>query len=78
MLHLKIYFLIQGKDIKLILEGESLKLVEPKTKTVLLVQRIVKMRVWGVGKEDQRFVNKAHFERIFKMLDNNVSLSGLN
>eukprot|EP00794_Sanderia_malayensis_P007535 gene7535-8372_t len=44
----------EGKDIKLILEGESLKLVEPKSKALLLVQPIAKMRVWGVGKEDQR------------------------
>jgi len=44
----------EGKDIKLILEGESLKLVEPKSKALLVTQPIAKMRVWGVGKEDQR------------------------
>ena len=47
----------KGKDIKLILEGESLKLVEPKSKALLVTQPIAKMRVWGVGKEEQRFVS---------------------
>ncbi|CAH3148912.1 unnamed protein product [Porites lobata] len=44
----------EGKDIRLLLEGEALKLVEPRTKVPLLVQPVSKMRVWGVGKEDQR------------------------
>ncbi|XP_078369271.1 uncharacterized protein LOC144653202 isoform X2 [Oculina patagonica] len=44
----------EGKDIRLLLEGDTLKLVEPRTKITLLVQPVSKMRVWGVGKEDQR------------------------
>ncbi|XP_029206013.2 uncharacterized protein LOC114969842 isoform X3 [Acropora millepora] len=44
----------EGKDIRLLLEGDALKLVEPHTKDTLLVQPVSKMRVWGVGKEDQR------------------------
>lgn len=44
----------EGKDIRLLLEGDTLKLAEPRTKATLLVQPVSKMRVWGVGKEDQR------------------------
>ncbi|XP_032226738.2 uncharacterized protein LOC5502580 isoform X2 [Nematostella vectensis] len=44
----------EGKDIRLLLEGDTLKLVEPRNKVTLLVQPVSKMRVWGVGKEDHR------------------------
>ncbi|KAK3744142.1 hypothetical protein QZH41_017960 [Actinostola sp. cb2023] len=44
----------EGKDIRLLLEGDTLKLVEPRNKITLLVQPVSKMRVWGVGKEDHR------------------------
>lgn len=44
----------EGADIKLILEGETLKLLEPKSKKVLHVQPIAKMRVWGVGRVETR------------------------
>lgn len=44
----------EGKDIRLLLEGDVLKLAEPRTKATLLVQPVSKMRVWGIGKEDQR------------------------
>lgn len=40
---------------RLLLEADALKLVEPRTKDTLLVQPVSKMRVWGVGKEDQRY-----------------------
>ena len=46
----------QGADIKLVLEGETLKLVEPKTKKILHTQPIAKMRVWGVGRVETRSV----------------------
>lgn len=46
-------FVFQGEDLKLILEGEILKLVDPKTKHVYHVQPIAKMRVWGVGREGE-------------------------
>lgn len=54
-----LYFYIsslQGSDIKLILEGETLKLLEPKSKNILHVQPIAKMRVWGVGRVETRLV----------------------
>ena len=44
----------QGEDMKLVLEGETLKLVEAKTKRVIHVQPIAKMRVWGVGRIETR------------------------
>lgn len=44
----------EGSDIKLILEGETLKLLEPKSKNILHVQPIAKMRVWGVGRVETR------------------------
>ena len=47
----------QGKDIRLLLEGDTLKLVEPRNKITLLVQPVSKMRVWGVGKEDHRYIS---------------------
>ena len=56
--HTNLHFHLQcqGKDIKLVLEGETLKLVEAKTKEVLCVQPIAKMRVWGVGRTETRYV----------------------
>ncbi|XP_057313063.1 uncharacterized protein LOC130654488 isoform X1 [Hydractinia symbiolongicarpus] len=44
----------EGADIKLILEGQTLKLVEPTSQSVLHVQPIAKMRVWGVGRVESR------------------------
>lgn len=49
------YEFLQGKDIRLLLEGDTLKLAEPRTKNTMLIQPVSKMRVWGVGKEDQRY-----------------------
>ena len=38
---------------RLMLEGEILKLVHPDTKLVIHSQPIAKMRVWGVGREGE-------------------------
>lgn len=54
LVNLSLFF--QGADIKLVLEGEILKLVEPKTKKILHTQPIAKMRVWGVGRVETRSV----------------------
>ena len=43
----------QGEDLRLMLEGEILKLVHPETKHVIHSQPIAKMRVWGVGREGE-------------------------
>ena len=54
LVNLSLFF--QGADIKLVLEGEILKLVELKTKKILHTQPIAKMRVWGVGRVETRSV----------------------
>ncbi|XP_046852153.1 amyloid beta precursor protein binding family B member 1-like isoform X2 [Xenia sp. Carnegie-2017] len=42
-----------GKDLRLLLEKDNLKLVEVQTNKILLVQPVSKMRVWGAGREEQ-------------------------
>ncbi|XP_066920154.1 uncharacterized protein [Clytia hemisphaerica] len=52
-----------GEDLKLILEGETLKLVHPETKHVYHKQPIAKMRVWGVGREGEEKRDFAYIAR---------------
>ena len=47
------FFLFQGKDLRLLLVGDALKLVDAQTKATILVQPISKMRVWGAGRNEQ-------------------------
>lgn len=50
------YFLgLQGKDLLLQLEDETLKLVEPQSQSLLHTQPIVSIRVWGVGRDSGRW-----------------------
>lgn len=50
------YFLgLQGKDLLLQLEDETLKLVEPQSQALLHTQPIVSIRVWGVGRDSGRW-----------------------
>ena len=51
---LMLFFQFQGKDLRLLLEKDNLKLVEVQTNKILLVQPVSKMRVWGAGREEQR------------------------
>lgn len=44
----------QGKDMYLILENDTLSLVDPMDRTVLHSQPIVSIRVWGVGRDNGR------------------------
>lgn len=48
---------------RLILEGEILKLVNPDTKHVYHSQAIAKMRVWGVGREGDEKRDFAYIAR---------------
>ena len=43
----------KGKDLRLLLDTDNLKLVDYKQE-ILLVQPISKMRVWGAGREEQK------------------------
>lgn len=52
-----------GADLKLVLEGETLKLVHPETKHVYHNQPIAKMRVWGVGREGEEKRDFAYIAR---------------
>lgn len=53
---LSICFLgLQGKDLLLQLEDETLKLVEPHSQALLHAQPIVSIRVWGVGRDSGRW-----------------------
>lgn len=45
---------LQGKDLLLQLEDETLKLVEPHSQALLHAQPIVSIRVWGVGRDNGR------------------------
>ncbi|XP_056121584.1 amyloid beta precursor protein binding family B member 1 [Rhinichthys klamathensis goyatoka] len=44
----------EGKEMLLVLENETLNLVEPHGRTLLHSQPIVSIRVWGVGRDDGR------------------------
>lgn len=45
---------LQGKNLLLQLEDETLKLVEPQSQALLHAQPIVSIRVWGVGRDSGR------------------------
>ncbi|EPY80480.1 amyloid beta A4 precursor protein-binding family B member 1 [Camelus ferus] len=45
---------LEGKDLLLQLEDETLKLVEPHSQALLHAQPIVSIRVWGVGRDSGR------------------------
>ncbi|XP_065119702.2 amyloid beta precursor protein binding family B member 1 isoform X3 [Paramisgurnus dabryanus] len=44
----------EGKEMLLLLENETLNLMEPDSRTLLHSQPIVSIRVWGVGRDDGR------------------------
>uniref|UniRef100_A0A4W3HX43 Amyloid beta precursor protein binding family B member 1 n=1 Tax=Callorhinchus milii TaxID=7868 RepID=A0A4W3HX43_CALMI len=44
----------EGKDMLLILENETLNLIDPLGQTLLHSQPIVSIRVWGVGRDSGR------------------------
>lgn len=46
----------QGKDMYLVLENNMLNLVDPMDRSVLHSQPIASIRVWGVGRDNGRFV----------------------
>lgn len=48
--------LVQGKDMYLLLENNMLNLVDPMDRSVLHSQPIASIRVWGVGRDNGRFV----------------------
>lgn len=45
---------LQGKDMYLTLENDTLSLVDPMDRSVLHSQPIVSIRVWGVGRDNGR------------------------
>lgn len=51
-----LYLELQGKDMYLILENDMLNLIDPMDRTVLHSQPIVSIRVWGVGRDNGRWV----------------------
>ncbi|XP_043928970.1 amyloid-beta A4 precursor protein-binding family B member 1 [Protopterus annectens] len=53
----------EGKDMLLILENDSLNLVEPVGQTLLHSQPIVSIRVWGVGRDNGRERDFAYVAR---------------
>ncbi|XP_031427682.1 amyloid-beta A4 precursor protein-binding family B member 1 isoform X2 [Clupea harengus] len=44
----------EGKDMLLVLENETLKLIDPMSQTLLHSQPIISIRVWGVGRDNGR------------------------
>ncbi|XP_077099569.1 amyloid beta precursor protein binding family B member 1 isoform X2 [Siphateles boraxobius] len=44
----------EGKEMLLVLENETMNLIEPHGRTLLHSQPIVSIRVWGVGRDDGR------------------------
>ena len=48
-------FDLQGKEVFLQIHGMELRLLDPESSTVLSVQVINKIRVWGIGSENERY-----------------------
>lgn len=46
--------IFQGKEVFLQIQGLELRLLDPRSSIVLSVQQINKIRVWGIGKENER------------------------
>lgn len=63
-------FLFQGKDLFLDLDEGALKLIDPENLTVLNTQPIHTIRVWGVGRDNGRFV-PSFFKLDFNLLSLN-------
>nr|XP_020734599.1 amyloid beta A4 precursor protein-binding family B member 2 isoform X4 [Odocoileus virginianus texanus] len=59
----------EGKDMYLVLENDTLSLVDPMDRSVLHAQPIVSIRVWGVGRDNGRdfaYVARDRDTRILK------------
>lgn len=56
MLHIVILIFFQGKDLFMDLDEGALKLIDPENLTVLNTQPIHTIRVWGVGRDNGRYV----------------------
>lgn len=52
--------LSQGKDMLMVLENDTMNLIDPLGQTLLHAQPIASIRVWGVGRDNGRSV----FDRI--------------
>ena len=57
---------LQGKDLYMDLDTDSLRLIDPQDLAVLNYQPIHTIRVWGVGRENGRYA-------YFLTLTNNVA-----
>uniref|UniRef100_A0A8C1P1Q7 Amyloid beta (A4) precursor protein-binding, family B, member 1 (Fe65) n=1 Tax=Cyprinus carpio TaxID=7962 RepID=A0A8C1P1Q7_CYPCA len=53
----------EGKEMLLVLENETLNLIEPHGRTLLYSQPIISIRVWGVGRDDGRYRDFAYVAR---------------
>ncbi|XP_042620664.1 amyloid-beta A4 precursor protein-binding family B member 1-like isoform X1 [Cyprinus carpio] len=53
----------EGKEMLLVLENETLNLIEPHGRTLLHSQPIISIRVWGVGRDDGRERDFAYVAR---------------
>nr|XP_027826750.1 amyloid-beta A4 precursor protein-binding family B member 2 isoform X3 [Ovis aries] len=53
----------EGKDMYLVLENDTLSLVDPMDRSVLHAQPIVSIRVWGVGRDNGRERDFAYVAR---------------
>lgn len=49
-------FCLQGKDLFMDLDEGALKLIDPENLTILNTQPIHTIRVWGVGRDNGRYV----------------------
>lgn len=50
--------LLQGKDMLMVLENDTMKLIDPLGQNLLHAQPIGSIRVWGVGRDNGRSVSQ--------------------
>lgn len=68
------FLTFQGKDLFMDLDEGALKLIDPENLTVLNTQPIHTIRVWGVGRDNGRFVSHCYCVYIVVLIINNVFL----
>ncbi|GAA6068550.1 amyloid-beta A4 precursor protein-binding family B member 2 isoform X1 [Tachysurus ichikawai] len=65
----------EGKDMYLILENNMLNLVDPMDRSVLHSQPIASIRVWGVGRDNGRRIERALYRLFVKGHPNESSVA---
>ncbi|XP_041055647.1 amyloid-beta A4 precursor protein-binding family B member 2-like [Carcharodon carcharias] len=62
----------EGKDMLLLLEDDTLNLIDPLGQSLLHTQPIVSIRVWGVGRDNGRVPDAKGFDDLVNLVKNHL------